>query len=80
MVLFSWTGTLCHGAQEVVQSLAAQLLVTDFFRGAGGLVGALKHQLEESEGNGPGLKEWRPSEKPEGSLVTVCTHRDIGQL
>lgn len=71
---------VCHGAQEVVQPVAAQLLVTDSFRGAGALVEPPKHQGEESQGDGPCLKEWRPSEKPEGSLATACTHRNIGQL
>lgn len=73
-------GFLCHDAQEVVQPVAAQLLGTDFFRGAGVLVEALKHQWEESQGDGPGLKEWRLSQKPEGSLAAACTHREIGHL
>lgn len=63
-----------------MQPVAAQLLVTDSFRGAGALVEPPKHQWEESHGDGPCLKEWRPSEKPEGSLATACTHRNIGQL
>lgn len=80
MGLFSRISTLCHDSQEVLHSVAAQLLVTDIFRGADALVEALKHHLEESERNGAGLKEWRPPEKPEGSPATACTHRDIGQL
>lgn len=63
-----------------MQPVAAQLLVTDSFRGAGALMEPPKHQWEESQGDGPCLKEWRPSEKPEGSLATACTHRNIGQL
>lgn len=59
MGLFSLIGTLCHGAQEVVLPVTAQLLVTDIFRGTGALVEALKHQWEESQVNSLGDLAWR---------------------